>query len=273
MSIVVPTYNERERLEELVGQALSALSAHGIRGEVVIVDDNSPDGTGAIADQLARAGDVQAVHRPGKLGLGSAVVEGFKVAGAPVLGVMDADLSHPPSMLPALFATLRAVGADIVIGSRYVPGGACRNWPLRRRILSRAGCLLARPLTPVRDVTSGYFLIRRSAIESTRVSAPGFKICLELLLRGRVSSIAEVPYVFSDRAAGQSKMTLREALSYFVQLRDLYRLRGSEGRRAPPVRHLIVSEEDLRRAAKQLEGAAGIERGEPAGPAPPSPAA
>jgi dolichol-phosphate mannosyltransferase len=252
VSIVVPTYNERERLADLVHQALQALTEHGIKGEIVVVDDNSPDGTGDIADRLADRDDVRVVHRPGKLGLGSAVVEGFKVARAPILGVMDADLSHPPSLLPQLFATLHDLGVDIVIGSRYIPGGACTNWPWRRRVLSRAGCLLARWLTPVRDVTSGFFMVRREAIENAGVSAPGFKICLELLVRGRVASMAEVPYVFRDRTAGRSKMTFREALNYFVQLKDLYVLRWSGGRQRGRVRHVRLSEDQLRQVVGKL---------------------
>lgn len=244
VSIVVPTYNERERLEDLVRAALASLAGAGLRGEIVIVDDNSPDGTGQIADRLAERDDVRAVHRAGKMGLGSAVMEGFKATRAPVLGVMDADLSHPPSLLPALLATLRSVPVDIAIASRYIPGGGCRNWPWRRRVLSRAGCLLARPLTPVRDVTSGFFLVRRDVLEQTSISAPGFKICLELLARSRATSVAEVPYVFTDRAAGQSKMTFAEGLQYFVQLRDLYLLHWRRPR-STPVKHVVLSEARL----------------------------
>lgn len=241
VSIVVPTYNERERLEELVRQALAALSGAGLRGEIVIVDDNSPDGTGQIADRLAEQDEVRVVHRPGKLGLGSAVMDGLRTARAPVLGVMDADLSHPPSLLPALLAALRFLPVDMAIASRYVPGGGCRNWPWRRRALSRAGCFLARALTPVHDVTSGFFLVRREAIERTAVSAPGFKICLELLVRGRAASVAEVPYVFSDRAAGQSKMTFGEGLHYFVQLKDLYLLQWRQRRASAAMKHHVLS--------------------------------
>jgi dolichol-phosphate mannosyltransferase len=174
-------------------------------------------------------------------------MEGFKIAQAPVLGVMDADLSHPPSLLPALMAALQFVQVDMAIASRYVPGGGCRNWPWRRRALSRAGCFLARPLTPVRDVTSGFFLVRRDAIERTSVSAPGFKICLELLVRSRAISVAEVPYVFTDRAAGESKMTLREAVHYFVQLKDLYMLKWRRrGVKSAAVKHVVLSEQTLR---------------------------
>lgn len=229
LSVIVPTYNERQRLEELVAAVSAVFREHAINGEVVVVDDNSPDGTGEIADGLAARYPVQVVHRAGKQGLGSAVIAGFARARGAMLGVMDADLSHPPSVLPGLLAALRALDVDVVVGSRYIPGGASKNWPVARLAMSRFACLLARPLTPVHDATSGLFIVRREAIEGVQISAAGFKICLELLLRSRIRSVAEIPYVFADRAAGESKMTLREALGYFVQLRDLYALHFLKG--------------------------------------------
>ena len=232
LSIVVPTYNERERLGDLVHALFTGYAAAGIDGELVIVDDNSPDGTGLIADDLARQYRITVIHRSGKLGLGTAVVAGFEQASAAVVGVIDADLSHPPDMPPRMLAVMRQTGADIVIGSRYIPGGGTRNWPLARRIMSRLACLAARPLTPVVDATSGLFLIRRDLARTVRISAGGFKICLELLVRGRPASVVEVPYIFSDRAAGQSKMNSREALGYLAQLRDLWRFHRSQ----PPLR-------------------------------------
>jgi dolichol-phosphate mannosyltransferase len=207
------------------------------------VDDNSPDGTGAIADRLAETGPVTVVHRAGKLGLGTAVIDGFAAAAAPVLGVIDADLSHPPQMVPVLYDALAGSGSDMVIASRYVPGGRVVDWPASRLVMSRLACVLARGITPVRDATSGFFLVRREAVSGVRIEAGGFKICLELLVRGRAASVAEVPYTFADRAAGQSKMTFREATGYLRQLRDLYgiRLRG----RAPQPRYRCLSVEEL----------------------------
>jgi dolichol-phosphate mannosyltransferase len=226
LSIVVPTYNERSRIAELVDAVFSVYRQAGIAGELVIVDDNSPDGTGAIADALASRYRLQVVHRTGKLGLGSAVMEGFTAARAPIVGVMDADFSHPPEVLPRLLQHMQASGADLVVGSRYVAGGAAENWPLARLAMSRVACLLAWPLTPVRDATSGFFVIRRSVVEGVRIEAGGFKILLELLLRSRARTVAEVPYVFVDRTTGESKMSLREAMGYFKQLRQLYALRA-----------------------------------------------
>jgi dolichol-phosphate mannosyltransferase len=224
VSVVVPTYNERGRIAELVAAVDAIWRAAGISGEVVIVDDNSPDGTGAIADGLCGRYPVQVVHRAGKLGLGSAVMEGFKVARAPVLGVMDADFSHPPEVLTALLDHLRQTGADVVVASRYIAGGAAKNWPAGRLLMSRFACVLAWPLTPVRDPTSGFFLVRRDIVEGVQIEAGGFKILLELLMRSPVRSVAEVPYVFVDRTTGESKMNFREAMGYFKQLQQLYGL-------------------------------------------------
>jgi dolichol-phosphate mannosyltransferase len=238
LSLVVPTYNERGGIAELAAAVFAAFQSAGISGELIIVDDNSPDGTGALADVLSIRYPLRVVHRPRKLGLGSAVMAGFGVASAPVLGAMDADLSHPPDLLPRLLALMRGLQVDAVVGSRYITGGTARNWPLRRHAMSRLGCLLARPLTPVRDATSGVFLIRRDAVRAAAVRAGGFKICLELLLRGQVRSVAEVPYDFVDRTTGASKMTVREAVHYFTQLLHLYalKLRG----RCPRPRYVKV---------------------------------
>jgi dolichol-phosphate mannosyltransferase len=227
LSVVVPTYNERTRIAELIKAVFDVFRQHGLSGELVVVDDNSPDGTGAIVDGLVDSygGRLKVVHRAGKLGLGTAVMEGFAATAAPVVGVMDADFSHPPAALPLLLDVLERSRADASIASRYVPGGGVRNWPIWRRALSRTACLLAWPLTPVRDATSGFFLIRREAIEGVTIAAGGFKICLELLMRGRVGSVVELAYVFTDRAEGESKMTVREARGYLVQLRQLYALR------------------------------------------------
>lgn len=225
ISIVVPTYNERGRIAELVEAVCGVYRTSGLRGELVIVDDNSPDGTGAIADELATRFPVTVVHRAGKLGLGSAVMEGFAVARAPIVGVMDADFSHPPAVLPRLLEQLRRSGSDAVVGSRYIPGGAVKNWPFGRRMMSRFACVLAWPLTPVRDATSGFFLIRRDIANGVEIAAGGFKICLELLIRSPIRSVAEVPYEFVDRTTGESKMSTREAMGYLTQLRQLYAAR------------------------------------------------
>ncbi len=233
MSVVVPTYNERGRIERLVTEVFSALSNAGLRGEMVVVDDNSPDGTGALADELSARFALKTVHRAGKLGLGGAVMEGFAVSEGEVLAVLDGDLSHPPAAIPDLVSVLYGLDVDMVVGSRYIPGGGWRNWPRRRWLMSRVACLLARPLTPVRDAMSGLFVLRRDAVEGVRIASAGFKIGLELQMRGRVRSVAEIPYTFTDRESGRSKMSTREGLNYLAQLSILYRLRLTGGSQPP----------------------------------------
>jgi dolichol-phosphate mannosyltransferase len=143
-----------------------------------------------------------------------------------------------------MLAVMNRTSADVVIGSRYISGGGTRNWPFLRRVMSRLACFAARPLTQVVDATSGLFLIRRDLARKVRISAGGFKICLELLVRGRPGSVVEVPYVFSDRAAGESKMNLKEALGYVTQLRDLWRFQRSRPR--TPQTYQRIRPEDFR---------------------------
>ena len=242
--MVVPTYNERERIVELVQKLFAASTAAGIEMEVIVVDDNSPDGTGELADSLAKSYRVKVVHRPGKLGLGAAVIAGLQVASAPFMGVMDADFSHPPAAVPGLLATIRATGADLVVGSRYVPGGSISHWPWWRRLMSRLACLLARPLSPIRDATSGFFVIRADLARRATIRAGGFKINLELNMRAWPARLVEVPYRFADREAGESKMSMKEGLRYLVQLRDLYIFTWTGGPR-PPREYRQISPEEL----------------------------
>jgi dolichol-phosphate mannosyltransferase len=238
LSLVIPTYNERDRLPELVEAIFTVFASAGIKGELVIVDDNSPDATGHLADDLATRHPIRVVHRPGKLGLGTAVIDGVAVAAAPIVGVIDADLSHPPSLVPRMLSVMQESGADLVIGSRYIRGGGTHNWEISRVLMSRLACLLALPLTPVRDATSGFFLIRRALARGVTISAGGFKICLELLIRSQPALVIEVPYVFQGRTAGQSKMNLKEAMGYLVQLRDLYRFKRMHHSQPPAYRGL-----------------------------------
>jgi dolichol-phosphate mannosyltransferase len=230
LTMVVPTYNERERIEELVRAVFAACASYLVRLEMVIVDDNSPDGTGAVAERLTGSFRLRVIHRTGKLGLGTAVVAGFHAASAPIVGVMDADFSHPPALVPRLLAALKSTQADVVVASRYVAGGSTPSWPVWRRLLSRTACLAARPLTPVKDAASGFFLIRRDVARSAEIRAGGFKICLELLVRGWPARLVEIPYRFDDREQGESKMSFREAAGYLIQLRDLYALRWKNRR-------------------------------------------
>jgi len=215
--MVVPTYNERDNLAWLVGRLRGAVPDV----DVLVVDDGSPDGTGAVADGLA-ADDPQVLvlHRSAKAGLGAAYLHGFRVAleaGYDVVGEMDADGSHQPEQLPLLLAAL--ADADLVIGSRWVPGGTVVNWPWTRRMLSLGGNLYARTLLgiPVRDVTAGYRLFRRSALERIdldTVRSAGYIFQTDLAFRTLRAGlrVVEVPIEFVERVRGESKMSRDVAL-------------------------------------------------------------
>jgi dolichol-phosphate mannosyltransferase len=225
LSVIIPTYNERESLPGLI-QRLSAL--HDIPIEVVVVDDASPDGTGTLAEDLARqlTLPIRVVHRPGKRGLASAVIDGGSVARGESLTVMDADLSHPPEVLPALFSAL-AAGAEIAIASRYVAGGGIRGWPPHRRLISRTATALARSLLGlnVRDPLSGFFAVRRELLVGTHYLGLGYKLLLEILATHRNRRVVEVPYEFIDRQYGQSKLSRVEIVSFLRLLVSLRRNR------------------------------------------------
>ncbi|HEY9086268.1 MAG TPA: polyprenol monophosphomannose synthase [Candidatus Tyrphobacter sp.] len=223
ISIVIPTYNEAGGIERLLRTIDAVGKANGLDVEVIVVDDNSPDGTGAIVDRLAAELPVRCLHRPGKLGLSSGVIDGWKTARpeSKALGAMDADFSHDVNILPKMVAALES-GYGLAVGSRYVPGGGITNWPARRIITSRVACALARPLTGVKDLTSGYFLVRREALENVRLDPIGFKIGLEVIAKAHYGKATEIPYVFTDRIVGESKLNQREIFNYLKQLRKLY---------------------------------------------------
>jgi len=222
-SIVIPTYNEAGGIERLVRELDGVFKANALDGEIIVVDDNSPDGTGAIVDRLAQNFPVRCLHRPGKLGLSSGVIDGWRAARpeSEALGAMDADFSHDIAILPKLVRALED-GYGLAVGSRYVRGGGISNWPWRRIVTSKVACALAQPLTRIKDITSGYFLVRRSAIEGVELDPIGFKIGLEVIAKGHYGKALEVPYVFTDRVLGESKLNNKEILNYLKQLRKLY---------------------------------------------------
>jgi dolichol-phosphate mannosyltransferase len=215
LAVCVPTYNERENVEALVRALGAILGEHGLDGRVLVVDDGSEDGTGDIAARLAAELDYAAVlHRPRRGGIGPAYLDGFRrvlAEGAELIAEMDCDFSHDPNDLPRLVEA--AANADLVLGSRYVPGGGIRNWSLLRRIVSRSGCLYARGVLgiDVCDATSGFRVYRRRVLEALpldRVGSRGYAFQIEMAYRALRSgfTVREVPIVFTDREEGQSKM-------------------------------------------------------------------
>jgi dolichol-phosphate mannosyltransferase len=226
-TVVIPTYNEVDNLEPLCTAIRKHLPAVGI----IVVDDASTDGTAALADDLAaRLGNMSVLHRPGKLGLGSAYRLGLRTAitdGADICVQMDADFSHDPEVLPALVGVVE-YGADLCIGSRYVPGGRTENWPWKRRALSRWGNRYAAGVLglAINDATAGYRAYRSTALEAMHlddVTAEGYGFQIEMTNRlvGINGKVVEFPIVFRDRTAGQSKMSggiVNEALVLVLKL-------------------------------------------------------
>lgn len=211
--IIIPTYNESENLPSLCEQIHKVLPD----ADVLVVDDNSPDGTGQLADTLSQQYSfIKVIHRAGKLGLGTAYLEGFRYAldhNYDYIFEMDADFSHDPSYLPSLLGAA-IEGADVVIGSRRVPGGDTENWGLGRQLISAGGSLYARTILglSVRDLTSGFKCFRRRVLQSLdleSVKSNGYSFQIELTYRAIKHGfrVAEVPIVFVDRRAGQSKMS------------------------------------------------------------------
>ncbi len=231
VTVIVPTYNERENIESLVEQLL-ALSTAGSVIRVTIVDDNSPDGTGAIADRLARESDGQmdVIHRAGKLGLGTAYVAGFKHAladGADLICTMDADFSHHPRYIPDIVDKINQ-GYDLVIGSRYVPGGGTRGCTLPRKVLSWGANAFARAVLRLqaRDTTAGFRCYRREVLETIepdRIKASGYSFLIEMLYRvqRRGWHVGEVAIIFENRRLGTSKISRDEI---FKALKTVLRL-------------------------------------------------
>lgn len=239
--VIVPTYNEVDNLDELLTQLLSL----PVSLAVIVVDDNSPDGTGVRADNWAERypGRVYPVHRPGKLGLGTAYTTGFRKAlelDARYIMTMDADFSHNPQYIPAMIEM--GEKKHVVIGSRYVEGGGARHCTWKRVVLSRGANLFARTLLDLeaRDATAGFRLYRREVLESIplgQIFSSGYSFLVEMLFmcQRRGWSIGEVPIIFEDRRKGQTKISRREVFKaqYTVFRLFFRRLRGGEPRRAP----------------------------------------
>jgi dolichol-phosphate mannosyltransferase len=230
LSLVIPTFNERRNIADLVAQLTALLDPELADDyELIVVDDDSPDRTWELAAELtAKYPKLRVIRRETERGLSTAVIRGWQAARGDVLAVIDADLQHPPEVTVSLWREI-AKGADLAVGSRHVEGGGVSDWSVLRRILSRGAQLLGLVLLPgvlgrVSDPMSGYFMIRRGAIAGAEMHPLGYKILVEVIGRGRVRWIAEVGYVFRERTAGESKVTWRVYLDY---LRHLVRLRLS----------------------------------------------
>lgn len=225
--IIMPTYNERDNLPQIV----AAIWQHAPWANILVVDDNSPDGTGQAADEIAaRDPRLRVLHRPGKQGLGTAYIQGFKVAiahGFDRIFEMDADFSHDPRYLPEFMKAIQQ--ADLVIGSRYIKGGSTPNWSLTRRLISGCGNIFARVVLgmPIHDCTAGFRCYRREVLESIgldEIQSQGYGFQVELAYRvvKQKFRVVEIPIIFMDRRVGQSKMSRKiilEAFTFVIRAR------------------------------------------------------
>ncbi|MEH2382319.1 glycosyltransferase [Nostoc sp.] len=233
LSLVIPTYKERDNIQNVVS-ILSQLLDESIPGnyELIVVDDDSPDRTWEIAESLTpEYPQLRVMRRQQERGLSSAVIRGWQAATGSILGVIDGDLQHPPEVLMQLLRSVEQ-GADLAVASRHVEGGGVSSWSVVRRFLSRGAQLLGLVILPgvlgrVSDPMSGYFMVRRSAIANATLNPVGYKILLEVIGRGKVDQVAEVGYVFCERKEGESKVTWKQYIDY---IHHLVRLRLSTGR-------------------------------------------
>ena len=230
VSIIVPSYNERDNVRPLLTRIAAALTGYDY--EVIIVDDNSQDGTIDVVKSLTGEFPVRLLVRTQERGLSTAVIHGIRNAAGPIIGVMDADLQHPPEKLPELINAIES-GADMVFGSRYVPGGGVTQWSLLRRIISRGASLIAHLLLPsarrVKDPMSGFFMFRRDRMDPDVLKPTGYKIALEILLLGRFEHVVEVPFIFDDRSAGASKLKASTQIEYLRHVLSLAKRTGELG--------------------------------------------
>ena len=194
----------------------------GIDYELIVSDDNSPDGTANVAKGLSEKYPVRVLVRNENKGLSPAVWDGFKIAGGDIVGVIDADLSHPPDVIPDMVKALREQNADMVIASRLVKGGGTEGWPAKRKLNSYFATLLCKPLTKVKDPMSGFFFLKKKVIKGVKLNTKGYKILLELLVKGNYEKVIEYPFVFRDRTEGESKLNIKTQLQYVIQLNKLY---------------------------------------------------
>lgn len=224
ITIIIPTFNEVQNIQTLIYKILNIFTNSGINGRILVVDDLSEDGTIDVLEKISKTNtNVKYIVRKKDPGLSQSVVEGFENVFTPYILVMDADLSHPPSIIPVFYDKLIDNQCDIVIGSRYIKNGSIENWPIERKIISYGGTFLGRILVPsVRDPVSGFFAFNRDVIANVKLKPRGYKILLEVLGKGNWETVIEIPFTFKDRELGKSKLKIMIIIDYLRQFFDIF---------------------------------------------------
>lgn len=230
LSIIVPTYNESQNIVRMLDSIAEALSPYK-GSEIIVVDDNSPDGTAEMAKSHAKIIStkkkirIEIISRNGKLGLSSAIIKGVQYASGDFLVIMDSDFSHPPQVIPSIIQALQDSNYDIVIASRYVKGGSIIGWPFKRRLMSKGATKIAQYGLgiDVKDPVSGFFAFRRDIISGLKFDAIGYKMLLEILVKTKGARVKEIPYTFTNRRIGASKLDANVMFDYLRAVLRLYR--------------------------------------------------
>ncbi len=230
ISIIIPTYNESQNIISILKSIASNLPKN-LHTEAIVIDDNSPDGTGKLVEDylknIKKMADytIEIIHRKAKDGLGSAILKGIQHAKGDTIVVMDCDFSHPPHIIPKLIESIKKYHFDIVVASRYINGGKIQGWSLKRKTMSKFATLIAKKGLGIdtKDPMSGFFAFKRSIIKGLNIDAIGYKFLLEILVKTRDVTIKEIPYTFQDRKFGSSKVSIRTIFDYYRSVWKLYR--------------------------------------------------
>lgn len=222
LSVIIPAFNESENLAEMIWRTEASLKGRGHEFEILVVDDNSPDGTAIVGENLSKFyRNVRIINRLTRFGLASAILQGMKAARGDLFVVMDADLQHPPEQLPSMIDEIER-GCDLVVMSRYLDGGATEHWSIVRKFMSKVAIFLTHMVLSktksIADPISGYFMVKACAIRGVELKPDGFKILPEILDKGRLANIKEIAYTFTGRKRGESKLGLGEATKYLMYL-------------------------------------------------------
>ena len=230
VSIIIPTYNESQNIIQILKSIKDNLPKN-ITSQTIVVDDNSPDGTGKLVEDYLKNikkitdDTIEIIHRKAKDGLGSAIMKGIQQAKGDMIVVMDSDFSHPPQIIPKLIESIKKYQYDIAVASRYIKGGKIQGWSLKRKMMSKFATLIAKKGLGIdtKDPMSGFFAFKRNIIKELNIDAIGYKILLEIIVKTKGVNIKEIPYTFQDRELGSSKLGIKTILNYYKSVWKLYR--------------------------------------------------